>query len=187
VRGVALPLVGPLLDLLGGAARSSVSNARDAAAALSAAVADRRALMDGLDEEGAAAYPGELVRLSRDTSLELLTHRSVGRLAYVARAGTPDIVPVNYRLFQGDILIRSGPGPKLQAAERRDLVAFEVDDLDESTATGWSVVVVGRLRRLRETERLRLPASVLPAPWASGRRDTVVGLTPVRVTGRRVN
>jgi nitroimidazol reductase NimA-like FMN-containing flavoprotein (pyridoxamine 5'-phosphate oxidase superfamily) len=183
---VALPLVGPLLDLLGGAARSSVDNARGAAAALSAAVADRRALMDALDEEGAAAYPGELVRLSPETSFELLAHRSVGRLAYVARAGTPDIVPVNYRLFEGDVLIRSGPGPKLQAAERRDLVAFEVDDLDEDTATGWSVVVVGRLRRLRETERLRLPASVLPEPWASGRRDAVVGLTPVRVTGRRV-
>lgn len=43
-------------------------------------------------------------------------------------------------LLGGDVLVRSGSGPKLQAAERQELVALEVDDLDEADRSGWSLV-----------------------------------------------
>ena len=108
----------------------------------------------------------------------------MGRIAYVARAGLPDIVPVNYVLDGEDVLVRSGPGPKLQAAERGDMVAFQVDDIDEGQHTGWSVVVVGRARRLSAAEQNRVER--VPKPWAVGPRSHLVRITPTRITGRRL-
>ena len=129
----------------------------------------------------ADARPGDLTALSAEECRALLATRSVGRLAYVARAGVPDIAPVTYVLDGGDVVLRSGPGPKLQAAERGDTVAFEVDDLDEEAHTGWSVVVVGRARRVPASAGL-----AAPEPWSSGPRRHLVRITPVRVTGRRL-
>lgn len=82
------------------------------------------------------------------------------------------------------VLVRSGPGPKLQAAERGDMVAFEVDDIDEEQHTGWSVVVVGRTRRLSAAEQNRV--ELVPTPWAVGPRLHLVRITPTRITGRRL-
>lgn len=180
-------LLGP--RLVAGAWRaanaSALRNARSAADALNRVVADRRLLapLEPADEEG----PGALVALSRETCMELLASRSVGRLAYIAREGVPDIVPVNVSVHDGDLLIRSGPGPKLQAAERGEVVAFEVDDLDEDAHVGWSVVVVGRATRLDATQLAALPPGVLPETWARGPRHTVVRIRPSRVHGRRLS
>ena len=57
---------------------------------------------------------------------------------------------------------RARPGPKLKAAERGDAVALEVEDIDEEQHTGWSVVVVGRARRLSATEQDRVKAVTQP-------------------------
>src|SRR5438128_11864445 len=126
---------------------SAVANARTAMDSISTAVAERRELMRLLvRDDRPDPDPGDLIALSRDECLDLLRSRSVGRLAYVARAGLPDLVPVNYVLYDDALLIRSGAGPKLRAAERGDVVAFQVDDIDETASTGWSVVVHGRAR-----------------------------------------
>lgn len=135
--------------------RGALHNARDALGVISSAVADR------------------------------LEDQVVGRLAYIARADAPDIVPVNYVLDGKDILIRSGPGPKLQAAERRARVAFEVDDVDATSRTGRSVVVIGRATRLPATDRRH--HSQPHAPWASGPRQAIVVIRPERVAGRRLS
>ena len=160
--------------------RSAVDNARAAGEVLTTAVGERKELAP---HEGTDLEHGVLGALDEAECLRLLASRSVGRFAYVARAGTPDIAPVNYVVVDRDVLVRSGPGPKLQAAERRETVAFEVDEVDEATHTGWSVVVVGRARVLREDERAGLD---VPDPWSSGPRRHVVRITPTRITGRRL-
>lgn len=161
-------------------AARGLANARAAAGAVSAAVADRRLLTDGPDDDG----EGSLARLTRAECLVLLAGRRVGRYAYVARQGVPDVVPVTYALHDGALLLRSGPGPKLQAAERGEVVAVEVDDVDEERRTGWSVVVAGRAARLRPAEVAALPAGVVPEPWARGPRSHVVRVPLDRVQGR---
>jgi nitroimidazol reductase NimA-like FMN-containing flavoprotein (pyridoxamine 5'-phosphate oxidase superfamily) len=123
--------------------------------------------------------------LSRSECLALLASRKVGRFTYVARAGVPDVVPVNYALDGHDVVIRSGPGPKLQAAERRDVVAFEVDEIDEDGRRGWSVVVHGTAVSLTPGEQHHLPADALP--WASGPRTHVIRIKTSRITGRRLD
>ena len=159
---------------------SALDNARAATGAVRLAVQDRDALAPRADDEAAAR--GDLALLSRAQCRALLATRTVGRLAYVARAGVPDIAPVNYALDGDDVLVRSGPGPKLQAAQRGDVVAFEVDDLDEDGRTGWSVVVVGRASVVRPGQQ----AADGPVPWSNGPRRHLLRITPARVTGRRL-
>lgn len=179
----ALP--GSLLRLAGQHSGSAVANASAAASAISAVVRERGELTRTLlNEAGAPDGTGTLSMLSDTACWELLGTRSVGRLAYIARSGVPDIVPVNYVLAGGDVLIRSGPGPKLQAAERRELVAFEVDDLDERERSGWSVVVHGRASRLSWVEQQQLDLE--GTAWAAGPRRQLIRISPRRVTGRRI-
>lgn len=164
---------------------SALANARTAVESVTAAVAERAELMRLLvHDDRPERMNGALSVLSRDACLELLRTRSVGRLAYVARAGVPDVVPVNYVLDGADVLIRSGPGPKLQAAERHDTVALEVDAIDEAEHCGWSVVVHGTAERVPDSEQPHL--RVQPRPWAVGPRSHVIRVRPRQVTGRRL-
>jgi hypothetical protein len=162
--------------LVGGA----VSNARRSLEEIAGAVDDRGALLAHLDD---GIEAGDLLRLTPAACVELLATKRTGRLAYIARAGLPDIVPVNYVLDGGAVLIRSGPGPKLQAAERREHVAFEVDEIDEQTHTGWSVVVSGLAQRLTWEDALRRGA---PEPWATGTRRHTILIRPQRIEGRQL-
>lgn len=164
--------------------RGALHNAREAMASIAGAVSDRRALTAGLDSTD-GDEPGDLHAMTSAECHELLAQEVVGRFAYVARLGVPDIVPVNYVLDGGDILIRSGPGPKLQAAERRETVAFEVDSLDPDARTGRSVVVIGRALRLRPAEQRHLEE--LSDTWVAGPRHAVIRIRPTRVTGRRLS
>ena len=161
-------------------AHGARENALRSLTEISRAVADRRQLEEGLTS---AASAGDLGALAAPECLQLLGRRSVGRLAYVARDGMPDVAPVNYLLHNGDILIRSGSGPKLQAAQRREVVAFEVDDIDEQMRGGWSVVAVGRLSVVPPDE---CGTGRPPQPWANGPRQHVMRLRLQRVTGRRL-
>lgn len=166
--------------------RGALANASEAAAGLWLAVADRL-LLTGELEIDTEPGPGQLHALSREDCEELLRACHVGRLAYSPRVGVPDIVPVNYVIDRRDILIRSGPGPKLQAAERGDLVAFEVDDIDPVTRTGRSVVVLGRASRLRPEEQQQVEEQTAETSWALGPRRHVIRIRPTRVTGRRLS
>lgn len=175
-----LPRAG--LSLTRNVVGDALANAGAAADYLSDQVAQRRALAPQEDPG-----PGGLSQLGREECLRLLRTRSVARLAYVARAGRPDIVPVNYALLDGDVLIRSGPGPKLQAAERREWVALEVDDIDDAGRTGWSVVVVGRARRLTAAEQAAIAPDALPVTWADGPRTALIRIRVERLDGRRLH
>src|SRR4051812_48633013 len=162
---------------------TALTNARRSTARLARSNADRQALRPTSGVE--ADRPGDLRRLDREECLHLLTTRRLGRYAYVASARALDVVPVNYLSRpDGSILFRTGPGPKLSAADRRDVVAFEVDDIDELRHTGWSVLVVGRARRL-DPGNLDTSAC-LQHPWAAGPRHSVVLITPTRIEGRRL-
>lgn len=163
--------------MFGSLARGALYNARRSLDDISRAVSDRRSVQR---EE---SHAGDLVRLPEQECLQLLEESSIGRLAYLSRPGTPDVVPVNYVWYDGSVWIRTAPGPKLQAAERRERVAFEVDRIDEVAQTGSSVVVVGRLQVAGPGQ---LPPGIGPEPWSHGTRRHVIKIVPRRVEGRRV-
>lgn len=156
-------------------AGSALANARQSLHDITATVEDRRELQRELPE------PGQLQRLTPDECFALLASTTTGRLAYIRRRGIPDIVPVNFALDGNSIVMRSGPGPKLQAAERGEHVAFEVDSFDEASHSGWSVVVSG-LAHLVPPHA----AGSEPSPWALGPRRHTMRINIGRIDGRRL-
>lgn len=116
-----------------------------------------------------------------ETCWELLASTEIGRLAYVL-VDEVHLVPVNYVVDDGTLLVRTAPGNKLLAAALGSAVAFEIDWYDESRA--WSVEVRGRLRRLEEDEQHRIDRFER-RPWVPTLKYEVVELVPDVVTGRR--
>ena len=85
--------------------------------------------------------------LGHDECLRLLGTASIGRLAYT-RAALPAIRPVSFSVQGQDVLVLTPRESPLLAAVRGAVVAFETDDYDPGTRTGWAVTVVGPSRVL---------------------------------------
>jgi len=116
---------------------------------------------------------------------ELLGSAGVGRLVYV-EDGMPVAHPVNFVRSGGDVVIRTGPGGGLRAAERGDRVAFQRDEIDPDTRTGWSVLLAGRARVVRDVDELVGLIDPYARPWALGRGEQMVRVIGERITGRRL-
>lgn len=130
--------------------------------------------------------PGaKLGTLDREECLARLDRHTVARIAYVDE-GWPMVVPVNYRLHRGDIVVRSLAGAKLRAAERGDMVCFELDGYDEALRTGWSVVAHGRLEVIGDPSVLRDAWASDPQPWVASERWQWLRMIPMSVSGREV-
>ena len=128
----------------------------------------------------------ELVELCSRECCELLGRHRVGRLAVVTPLG-PRIVPVNYSVDQSDVFFRTAPFSEVGTYARNEQVAFEVDEIDEDSHLGTSVVVFGRAEPIEDyDERMRVRAQCDPVPWASGRRTLYFRIHLRDVTGRRL-
>jgi nitroimidazol reductase NimA-like FMN-containing flavoprotein (pyridoxamine 5'-phosphate oxidase superfamily) len=111
--------------------------------------------------------------LDEQNCLALLASREMGRIG-LSVAALPVVVPVLYQLIDRDIVIRTTPGSKLDAAWTGAVVAFEVDEFDAETRAGWSVLVRG-------------PSRVLANPSdPSDASEAFVGIRCEMVSGRRV-
>ena len=127
-----------------------------------------------------------LETLDRSECLRLLTTVPVGRIGVSINA-LPVILPVNFALVGTNIVIRTVPGTKLDAATRRAVVAFEVDSYAPDGSWGWSVLVQGVCSEVTDAaERAALAASQL-RPWAfqDGVAERVVRIETSFVNGRR--
>ncbi|MGH3344967.1 MAG: pyridoxamine 5'-phosphate oxidase family protein [Carbonactinosporaceae bacterium] len=161
-----------------------------ATAAYYRAVADRR---DGGGTAARAAPTGDVrvEELSRDESLRLLGGVPVGRVVFTARA-LPAIRPVTFVLDDGEVVFRAGTGSKMTAALREPVLTFEADEFDAVMRTGWSVVVTGSARRVRDPREIERVSWLLPT-WLSGAADVadvvagpIVSIRPALVWGRRI-
>jgi nitroimidazol reductase NimA-like FMN-containing flavoprotein (pyridoxamine 5'-phosphate oxidase superfamily) len=109
----------------------------------------------------------------------------IGRVLYSDRA-LPVIVPVNFVLAGTDVVIRTGRRSRLATHAAGHVIAFEVDDIDSSSRSGWSVVLTGFAELVDDpVEARRLDALGLQS-WAPGAADRYVRLRPDLVTGRRI-
>ena len=128
-----------------------------------------------------------LVVLPTEECHRLLATRQLGRIG-LAGAPFPLILPVNY-VLDGDAVVIRTDSAKITAAAGHTRVAFEVDDVDERTRSGWSVLVqalaeeVTGARRDELVERLRTAGG---SPWAPGDHGHWIRLIPKVVTGRRI-
>ncbi len=125
--------------------------------------------------------------LGRETCEELLRSTSVGRLAFVAD-GDVVVIPVNYRYHEGTIVIRTAVGSKLEAAARQAQMTFEIDDWDNASQVGWSVLVKGRAREVLSDDEAADLMQLGLRPWAdaSGKRRWL-RIRPDEITGRKID
>lgn len=115
----------------------------------------------------------------------LLATQQIGRLGVNAEH-YPLIFPVNYALDQGVIVIRTNAGTKLAAADHAN-VTFEVDQIDERTRSGWSVLVRGLAEEVtseHRTELIECTKATGVEPWAPGDRGHWLRLIPQDISGR---
>ena len=124
-----------------------------------------------------------LEHLSRDECMRLLGSVPVGRIVFTRQA-LPAVELVNFALDDGDIVIRKDAGGKLAAATRGAVVAFEADSVDVAGHAGWSVTVVGHARAVTDGEDVRRLEQVPLTPWAPGKRDHFIRISPAIVNGR---
>jgi nitroimidazol reductase NimA-like FMN-containing flavoprotein (pyridoxamine 5'-phosphate oxidase superfamily) len=115
----------------------------------------------------------------------LLATQHVGRLA-VVRGGRPDVFPVNYALgADGSVVIRTDQETTVADATQR-WVAFEVDEVDPASRTGWSVVVHGLAFDVTETldpRSVELQALAVDT-WSPGPRARRLAISATSITGK---
>ena len=124
---------------------------------------------------------GHFLTIDPDECRRLLGDASVGRVSWVSSNGL-EVLPVNYVVIGSQVVFRVGAGSVLAQLTTPTEVAFEVDDLDQSTATGWSVLVRGVSGAFDGS-----PDAPAPAPWAPGVRPVLVAVTPRSWSGRAVS
>lgn len=133
--------------------------------------------------------PHTMQPLTRDEALALLARAGFGRIVFSHHA-LPAIRPVNHILDGGSIVVRTHEGAALNALVRGAgvdgvVVAYEADEIDPVTRTGWSVIATGYATAVTdpaELDRYR----VLLRPWVGGRRDHAIRVRPVEVTAYRL-
>jgi hypothetical protein len=113
--------------------------------------------------------------------LRLLRSVPVGRMVFTEGA-LPAVHPVDFVMSGADVVLRTGRGPKLDSALRGDVVAFEVDEVDPATRTGWSVLVVGHASVVGGEAFDHL----LPRPSGLDGDPFAIRIAGERITGRRV-
>lgn len=123
--------------------------------------------------------------LTRDESLALLPTVPVGRLVFTERA-LPAVVPVNFLVDRGGIVLRTGATSSLATAVRGSVVAFEVDQIDPVARQGWSVVVTGRASEVRDALDLDRLSELPLLPWVGGQLDHFIVIAIELVDGRRI-
>jgi nitroimidazol reductase NimA-like FMN-containing flavoprotein (pyridoxamine 5'-phosphate oxidase superfamily) len=127
----------------------------------------------------------ELVELDEAECLRLLTKNEIGRVVYTD-AALPAAQPVTYLLDGEEVVFRTAGGSKLAAATRGAVVAFQADEIDPSTRTGWAVLGVGEAYEVLDPDHLADLATRMPRPWAPNRTAHTIAVPLQRLTGRRL-
>ncbi|GAA1256712.1 pyridoxamine 5'-phosphate oxidase family protein [Sphaerisporangium rubeum] len=124
--------------------------------------------------------------LSHEECLRLLSLTPIGRIVFTDRA-LPAVQPVNFHLDGDEIVIRTAVGTKLAVATRRAVVAFEADEIDWESRTGWSVTAVGRARAVSDPAEIKRLSALPLVSWAPGSHDHFIVIQAEQLSGRRIS
>ncbi|GAA1405383.1 pyridoxamine 5'-phosphate oxidase family protein [Kitasatospora putterlickiae] len=127
-----------------------------------------------------------LEELGADTCLRLLGTVPVGRVVYTEHA-LPAVLPVSFEVTpEGRLLLAVRRGSATARGLDGTVVAFQADQLDPVTRTGWSVLVHGRADVLRDPEQIRRALGSGLRPWVGDPDPMFVSLVPELISGRRL-
>jgi nitroimidazol reductase NimA-like FMN-containing flavoprotein (pyridoxamine 5'-phosphate oxidase superfamily) len=97
------------------------------------------------------------------------------------------VLPVNHAVDEKTIVVRTAHGTMLGGLASGQIVAFEVDGLDQAAETAWSVLVEGRTSEVTAPAELDGLDRIALHPWAPGERDRWLRIVPTSVTGRAIS
>ena len=124
--------------------------------------------------------------LDLEDCLARVRRHSIGRVAF-ASDGDLTILPVTYLPDGLGVSFLTTWGSKLQVAADGGRMAFEIDESDTATRTGWSVLFQGSATLVDDPSRVSELDARLPAPWAPSETPTFwVHLRPDSVSGREI-
>lgn len=118
---------------------------------------------------------------------QLLAESSLGRLGVVVD-GRPEIFPVNH-VFDPEshcVAFPTNAKTKLHAALNWPFVAFEIDAMDPSDPSGWSVLVVGHAEEITGEDEIARLSVQRRAVWRAGDRLHWIRIVAAKVSGRRI-
>jgi nitroimidazol reductase NimA-like FMN-containing flavoprotein (pyridoxamine 5'-phosphate oxidase superfamily) len=124
--------------------------------------------------------PPRVVDLSPEECWELASAQPVGRLAWSGAHG-PTIIPVNFTVDGAEVLVRTAAHSEVARECDDSAVAFEVDHVDSSTRSGWSVLMRGRAHLAYGPS-----GHAEPDVWVPGPRNLLLRIDVTEVTGRRI-
>ncbi|WP_158548858.1 pyridoxamine 5'-phosphate oxidase family protein [Blastococcus sp. TF02A-26] len=130
---------------------------------------------------------GSLDVIPVDECYQLLASHEVGRIGVTLRHRVL-IIPVNYGMDGQTLIVRTHPGATLTAAAHAN-VSFQVDDIDRTTRSGWSVLVHGLAEEVGDRhweDVVRRTHAVEVRPWAPGEHGRWLRIIPQGVSGRRL-
>ncbi|MEU3340755.1 pyridoxamine 5'-phosphate oxidase family protein [Streptomyces sp. NPDC006668] len=132
-------------------------------------------------------YPNDGFReLERPECLRLLAKVPVGRIVHTRQA-LPAVLPVNFTLDgDGAVLLRTSAASELARLVDGVVVAFEVDEVDAATHSGWSVVVTGPAMVVTDPAEHERLIRTGPRSWVPSPREVFVRIEPELVTGREL-
>ena len=140
-------------------------------------------------EPMSAGSATEVLELGREECLTLLATHSFGRVAVNGGAGQPPVIrPVNYVFDERtqSVVFRTAAGSKFYALLKAAHAAFEVDDTDEASRTGWSVIMHGVTDELTNPADLRRLEGLGLEPWAPGPKAHWMHIRAWTMSGRRL-
>jgi nitroimidazol reductase NimA-like FMN-containing flavoprotein (pyridoxamine 5'-phosphate oxidase superfamily) len=122
--------------------------------------------------------------LSPEQCLRLMRRRIIGRVV-VDIDGLPSAFPVNFALWDDDVVFRSAAGTKLSVALEGHVVGFQVDRVDPVLQSGWSVLLHGTAELMTDPDDIQRARRLGLRPVAPGERPHVVRIHNERISGRR--
>jgi nitroimidazol reductase NimA-like FMN-containing flavoprotein (pyridoxamine 5'-phosphate oxidase superfamily) len=123
--------------------------------------------------------------LDPDQCWSYLADGGIGRFVYATERG-PVAVPVNFRTLGKDVVFRTAARAGLAAASWQPQVSFEIDNLDDTLAEGWSVLVSGQAMIVTAPGEVAELSRLEMTPWAGGDRNCYIKIVASEITGRRI-
>ena len=123
--------------------------------------------------------------LDRAACRHLLGTQLLGRIGVTVNA-LPVVLPVNYQLFDGQLIIQTERDTRLADATHDTVVAFEVDSLDPDKSGGWSVTITGIANEVTNPDVIAQLRDLPFTRWVRNENDRYVSISLDLMSGRRL-
>jgi nitroimidazol reductase NimA-like FMN-containing flavoprotein (pyridoxamine 5'-phosphate oxidase superfamily) len=123
--------------------------------------------------------------LDRTECLRLMSTQILGRIGVTVDA-LPVVLPVNFQVFDGELIIQTERDTRLAEATHNTVVAFEVDNAETGGTGSWSVTLTGIATEIADPEVIAQLRRLPFTRWVRNDNDRYVGISLDIVSGRRV-